>query len=220
MIIFHSLAASHKILIYLFSKIATKGNSVSCSNTPQVRPRNGKGISLHNSSRFGREQKQETHKNSNVILPSPTRSEEHQYDIPFSHLSQLNSALQNQDRDVLNPEYDEMIVNDSNNHVNRGSTAVLLPSSSNKTNKTSWNKFATGDNDRLRRENNSPGPNVNTSGMLWGGNTLLQPRLVSGETGGTQLLVKHDNGVGTRWSGSERSIDTSVYSGIILMIFQ
>ena len=203
----------------LFSKIATKGNSVSCSNTPQVRPRNGKGISLHNSNRFGRQQKQETHKNSNIILPSPTRSEEHQYDIPFSHLSPLNSALQNQDRDVLNPEYDEMIVNDSNNHVNRGSTAVLLPSSSNKPNKSSWNKFATGDNDRLRRENNSPGPNVNTSGMLWGGNTLLQPRLVSGETGGTPLLAKHDNGVGTRWSGSERSIDTSVYSGIILMTF-
>ena len=177
-----------------------------------MRPRNGKGISLHNNHRFGRQQKQE---NSNIILPSPTRSEEHQYDIPFSHLSPLNNSIQNQDLDVLNPEYDEMIVNDSNNHVNRGSTAVLLPSSSNKQNKTSWNKFATGDNDRLQRENNSPSVNVNTSGMLWGGNTLLQPRLISGETGGTPLLAKHDNGDGTRWSGSERSIDTSVYSGII-----
>ena len=107
-----------------------------------------------------------------------------------------------------------MIVNDSSNHVNRGSTAVLLPSSANKPNKAPWNKFATGDNGRLRRENNSPIHDIDSSGMLWGGNTLLQPRLVSGETGGTPLLAKHNNADGARWSGSDRSIDTSVYSGI------
>ena len=144
-------------------------------------------------------------------MPSPTQSEEHQYDIPFSHLSPLNIQTQNMEK--LNPEYDEMLVNDSNNHINRGSTAVLLPSSSNKPSRTPWNKFATGDNGRLRKDNSSPINDINSSGMLWGGNTLLQPRLISGETGATPLLAKHSNGDAPRWSGSERSIDTSVYSG-------
>ena len=174
---------------------------------------------MHSNHRFGRggQQKQETHK-SNNLLPSPTRSEEHQYDIPFSHLGPLNSALPSRKshEEDIDPEYDEMIVNDSTNHVNRGSTAVLLPHSSNKANKASWNKFS-GDNNRLRRENHSHVVDVNSTGMLWGGNTLLQPRLISGETGATPLLAKHSNLDGIqRWSGSDRSIDTSVYSGILI----
>ena len=181
-----------------------------------MRPRNGKGISQHNGHRLARQQKNEPHNMSNILLPSPSQSEEHQYDIPFSHLSPLNSTIQTQNLEKLNPEYDEMLVNDSNSHVNRGSTAVLLPSSSNRNSKAPWNKFTTGDNCRLRKDNDSPNNDLNSSGMLWGGNTLLQPRLISGETGGTPLLTKHNNGDATRWSGSERSIDTSVYSGTLL----
>ena len=205
-----------------FMQISSKGNSVSCSNTPQIRIRNGKGIALQSNHRFGRggQQKQETHK-SNNLLPSPTRSEEHQYDIPFSHLSPLNGAAvpsrKSHDEDI-DPEYDEMIVNDSTNHVNRGSTAVLLPHSSTKTNKVAWNKFS-GDSSRFHRETHSHVRDVNSTGMLWGGNTLLQPRLISGETGATPLLAKHSNLEGIqRWSGSDRSIDTSVYSGILIHI--
>ena len=204
-----------------FIQISSKGNSVSCSNTPQIRLRNGKGIALQSNNRLGRggQHKPETHK-SNNLLPSPTRSEEHQYDIPFSHLSPLNVAVpsrKSHDEDI-DPEYDEMIVNDSTNHVNRGSTAVLLPHSSSKKNKVAWNKFS-GDSSRLRRENISHVVDVNSTGMLWGGSTLLQPRLISGETGATPLLAKHSNLEGIqRWSGSDRSIDTSVYSGILVHI--
>ena len=114
----------------------------------------------------------------------------------------------------MDPEYDEMIVNESSHHGNRGSTSVLLPHSSMKTNKVPWNKFS-GDNSRLRNEIDSSVADGSSTGMLWGGNTLLQPRLISGETGATPLLAKHSNLDGVqRWSGSDRSIDTSVYSGI------
>ena len=194
-------------------QIVAKGNSVSCSNTPQVRPRNGKGIALHNNQRFGRNvQPKSENKERNDILLSPTRSEEHQYDIPFSHLSPGAIRSRNTNvNDDLNPEYDEMLLNHSNSHGNRGSTAVLLPQGRTKS-KGHWNKFSS-DNGKLHSENHAKVAELNSTGRLWGGNTLLQPRLISGETGGTPLLAKHGEGT-QRWSGSDRSIDTSIYSGI------
>ena len=202
---------------YISVQVASKGNSVSCSNTPQIKPRNNKGIALHNNHRFGRSiggQKQ-AHYDSNNILLSPTRSEEHQYDIPFSHLSPGVIRPRKNTTGEIDPEYDEMIINDTNQHSgNRGSTAVLLPQSSLKPNKVPWNKFSSDGSKLRRRENNPSVTEANSSGMLWGGNTLLQPRLISGETGGTPLLSKHRDLEGThRWSGSDRSIDTSIYSG-------
>ena len=198
-------------------QIVAKGNSVSCSNTPQVRPRNGKGIALHNNQRFGRNvQPKPENKDCNDILLSPTRSEEHQYDIPFSHLSPGAIRSRNTNvNDDLNPEYDEMLLNHSNGHGNRGSTAVLLPRGRTKSAKGHWNKFSS-DNGKLHSENHAKVAELNSTGRLWGGNTLLQPRVISGETGGTPLLAKHvDTMEGTqRWSGSDRSIDTSIYSGI------
>ena len=160
------------------------------------------------------QQKKESHDSNNVLL-SPARSEEHQYDIPFSHLGHLNGVNNKHvnNADEIDPDYDEMIVNNSNQHENHGSAAVLLPPPSTKTNKTPWNNLSS-EISRSRREKNSSVGGLESVGMLWGGNTLLQPRLVSGETGGTPLLTKHNHAEGgQRWSGSDRSIDTSVYSG-------
>ena len=205
-----------KLYVCILLQMVSKGNSVSCSNTPQIRPRNGREGLLHNNHRLhrGGQQKQESH-NSNNALPSPTRSEEHQYDIPFSHLGNSNGAVEkhiNNDDDI-DPDYDEMMVNNSSQHGNLGSAAVLLPKSSTKANKAPWNNLSS-DRNRQRRENNSPIAGLESVGTLWGGSTLLQPRLISGETGGTPLIAKHNNlEGGQRWSGSDRSIDTSVYSG-------
>ena len=82
--------------------------------------------------------KQPSSTSSRTALISPTTSE-HQYDIPFSHLTNKQQQQQQQQ-----PDYDNVI-------------------------------------------------NSN-----WGGGSLLQPRVV--------------NGMGKAWSGSEKSIDTSVYS--------
>ena len=114
-----------------------------------------------------------------------------------------------------------MIVNRANQRVNHGSAAVLLLPSSTKNNKSSWNNLSsnrTGGSSGIRRESHSPiSGGLDSMGMLWGGNSLLQPRLISGETGETPLLIKHKSSEGGhRWSGSDRSIDTSIYSGTLI----
>merc|ERR1719367_2041131 len=86
-----------------------------------------------------------TSTSSRMALISPTTSE-HQYDIPFSHLT---PNKQQQQLALQQPDYDNVL-------------------------------------------------NSN-----WGGSTLLQPRVVNGLSGGAGK---------SGWSGSEKSIDTSIYS--------
>ena len=215
--------------IVFLVQIASKGSSVSCNNTPQVRHRNGRrSPSSSNNNHRGlhhgghQKQSQNTHhhdSSTGALLLSPTRSEdEHQYDIPFSHLSRSSGEGGIGRKDLDDPEYDEMIINRRSNDDKHGSHFTASASSK----KSSWknsNSRMSGNGGMAAREgahHSTEMRMVDGIGMLWGGNTLLQPRLISGETGGTPLLTKHDNGNEDHrrgWSGSDRSIDTSVYSG-------
>ncbi len=134
-----------------------------------------------------------------------------QYDIPFGHLSQSGSRPHQPSHRRLpsdEPDYDEMepTHRTSNNDSHRTSKNDSHRTSNNDVKRTSNNIVI----DELKRT--STGNNVvDPMNNVWASSsrvvdaTLLQPRLIDGSTGNTPLLG--------RWSASDKSLNTSIYSG-------
>ena len=119
-----------------------------------------------------------------------------QYDIPFGHLSQVNRVQHQPSHRRLpsdEPDYDEM---------------------------EPMQKRASNQVDELKRASNNHcvGVGVDPMNNVWASAasaspridaSLLQPRLIDASTGNTPLLA--------RWSASDKSLNTSIYSGSILV---
>ncbi len=161
-----------------------------------------------------------------------------QYDIPFGHLSQSGGRPHQPSHRRLpsdEPDYDEMEPthrtsnNDShrtsNNDSHRTSKNDSHRTSNNDSHRTSNNDVKRTSNSDVKRTSNSTvidelkrtstGNNVvDPMNNVWASSsrvvvdaTLLQPRLIDGSTGNTPLLG--------RWSASDKSLNTSIYSGKI-----
>lgn len=173
--------SSQKTLIS--SALTLTTNNTTPMGTPQLRPKAA----------------------SQAMLPSPSgQGEEHQYDIPFSHIQKQ----QQQQRQLppghpaggggdSSPDYDEM-------------EPPKLPKPQRKSHHSSSNSNRTSSNSDWRP-------------ALGDSSSLLQPRLIDGTT---SALIKHHShqhhlghhlhhGQG-KWSGSEKSLNTSIYSGMIV----
>jgi hypothetical protein len=152
-----------------------------------------------------------------------------QYDIPFGHLSQSGSRPHQPSHRRLpsdEPDYDEMepTHRTSNNESHRTSKNDSHRTSNNDSHRTSNNDVKRTSNSDVKRTSNSividelkrtsTGNNVvDPMNNVWASSsrvvvdaTLLQPRLIDGSTGNTPLLG--------RWSASDKSLNTSIYSGI------
>ncbi len=156
-----------------------------------------------------------------------------QYDIPFGHLSQSGSRPHQPSHRRLpsdEPDYDEMepTHRTSNNDSHRTSKNDSHRTSNNDSHRTSNNDSHRTSNNDVKRTSNSividelkrtsTGTNnvVDPMNNVWASSsrvvvdaTLLQPRLIDGSTGNTPLLG--------RWSASDKSLNTSIYSGISLL---
>jgi hypothetical protein len=151
-----------------------------------------------------------------------------QYDIPFGHLSQSGSRPHQPSHRRLpsdEPDYDEMepTHRTSNNDSHRTSKNDSHRTSNNDSHRTSNNDSHRTSNNDVKRTSNSividelkrtsTGNNVvDPMNNVWASSsrvvvdaTLLQPRLIDGSTGNTPLLG--------RWSASDKSLNTSIYSG-------
>jgi hypothetical protein len=143
-----------------------------------------------------------------------------QYDIPFGHLSQSGSRPHQPSHRRLpsdEPDYDEMepTHRTSKNDSHRTSNNDSHRTSNNDSHRTSNNDVKRTSNsivlDELKRT--STGTNVvDPMNNVWASSsrvvvdaTLLQPRMIDGSTGNTPLLG--------RWSASDKSLNTSIYSG-------
>jgi hypothetical protein len=164
------------------------------------------------------------HNNSNVLIMLIIP----QYDIPFGHLSQSSCRPHQPSHRRLpsdEPDYDEMepTHRTSNNDSHRTSNNDSHRTSNNDSHRTPNNDSHRTSNNDVKRTSNSiiidelkrtsTGNNVvDPMNNVWASSSrvvvdaaLLQPRMIDGSTGNTPLLG--------RWSASDKSLNTSIYSG-------
>eukprot|EP00095_Tigriopus_kingsejongensis_P005260 maker-scaffold498_size154992-snap-gene-0.18 protein:Tk05260 transcript:maker-scaffold498_size154992-snap-gene-0.18-mRNA-1 annotation:"netrin receptor unc5b-like" len=129
------------------------------------------------------------------------QAEEHQYDIPFSHLNPHSHEGSRSGLDLtpkVTPATPRRLNDYDDVHLNPMSSPPILPKPQRRSQASN------------RTNSNSDGGSSTWRQPQFESSSLLQPRLIDGSTGCSAPLLKATTNAG--WSGSEKSLNASLFS--------